>query len=398
MLRLSKSENTFVRIFIIFSFTAYVIFLYGQIISNATPTFLNNLASLKIRWRHILLLLSLIIIAIQFLFWKKKEAMLKFINTTTLIFTISLIITNLFSYKLYDFSYKLPIVKRTVSNVPNKVKPIVLIVLDEYQGIPFKANNRIIGNNILANYLNKEGWEVRRKFKTHEISTIYSISSLFNFNLSENSEFSEIPFFTADNLLRNSFLVKNLENRKITFSNYSFFNIGGLNKWSQLHLIPDSFLDLFFEFSVLPLIKMNIISIKSGNKRNIDFATSIYNSQLLEKSNFVLNNKNLSGLTYIHFFMPHSPYHFQDKINLYEVNTSNYYLYWNFCNNKIIHMLQDSNYQNRLKIIITGDHGFRSDPQINPYNTFSAFYGFEKNEIDQLKSVQDIGKLIADNF
>ena len=84
MLRLSKSENTFVRIFIIFSFTAYVIFLYGQIISNATPTFLNNLASLKIRWRHILLLLSLIIIAIQFLFWKKKEAMLKFINTTTL--------------------------------------------------------------------------------------------------------------------------------------------------------------------------------------------------------------------------------------------------------------------------------------------------------------------------
>ena len=61
-------------------------------------------------------------------------------------------------------------------------------------------------------------------------------------------------------------------------------------------------------------------------------------------------------------------------------------------------MLQDSNYQNRLKIIITGDHGFRSDPQINPYNTFAAFYGFEKNEIDQLKSVQDIGKLIADNF
>lgn len=398
MLKLSDSENHNVRIFIIFSFTFYLIFFYGQIIPNALHGYIDNLLSLKIRWRYILVFLGVLITAIQLVFWNKKEAMLKFINTTLLIFTISLVASNFFKNKSTNFSYDAQVVKSLNKVVSTTDKPVVLIVLDEYQGMPFKVNNRVVNDNILAEFLNKEGWQVKKKINTQEISTIHSLSSLFNFNLSGNHEFSKIPFFTADKLLRESSLIRTLAERKINFTNYSFFNIGAFNKWQQLYLIPDSFLDLFFEFSALPLLELNVNALKSNYNNKTNFATSVYNSQLLLKSHTVLNDSNLSGLTYIHFFMPHSPYQYQDEISLYNVNASNYYLYWNFCNKKIMQMLQKSNYSDRLKIIITGDHGFRSDPQINPYHTFAAFYGFNKNEIEQLKSVQDIGKLIESNF
>ena len=37
------------------------------------------------------------------------------------------------------------------------------------------------------------------------------------------------------------------------------------------------------------------------------------------------------------------------------------------------------------KIIIIGDHGYRSNNEIDPYNTFGGFYGFQKEDLDEAK-------------
>ena len=50
------------------------------------------------------------------------------------------------------------------------------------------------------------------------------------------------------------------------------------------------------------------------------------------------------------------------------------------------------------RIIISTDHGFRHSSQIDRFNTFAAFYGFEKNDIERVKYVQDIGSLINHSF
>ena len=48
---------------------------------------------------------------------------------------------------------------------------------------------------------------------------------------------------------------------------------------------------------------------------------------------------------------------------------------------------------NNVKIIITGDHGLRSN-LTNDKLTMAAFRGFEEEIISKLRSVQDIASLI----
>jgi hypothetical protein len=67
-------------------------------------------------------------------------------------------------------------------------KPIILIVLDEYSS-PDELY-KILKDSAVYNFSNnlkKNGWEVRNSSYTYESSTIHSISSLFNFNLSKDS-------------------------------------------------------------------------------------------------------------------------------------------------------------------------------------------------------------------
>jgi hypothetical protein len=54
--------------------------------------------------------------------------------------------------------------------------------------------------------------------------------------------------------------------------------------------------------------------------------------------------------------------------------------------------------ENKFRIILTGDHGYRGDNRINPHYTFAAFYGFDQVSIDKIQSVQDLGSLIYGGF
>ena len=121
----------------------------------------------------------------------------------------------------------------------------------------------------------------------------------------------------------------------------------------------------------------------------------------LKKTN--LNNIENNSFVYIHLLMPHAPYEFKGTRNSYKdlANTDkldNYYDYWKFSNIMISHLLSNLTKENKYRIILTGDHGFRGDIRINPHYTFTAFYGFENKDIQKLKSVKDLGSLINGSF
>jgi hypothetical protein len=102
--------------------------------------------------------------------------------------------------------------------------------------------------------------------------------------------------------------------------------------------------------------------------------------------------------------MPHAPLHYEGELN-FKLNKSlnsneNYFNYWNFTNHMLLNkLLQPLSQSNKFKIIVTGDHGYRNNPTlINPHKTFTAYYGFDHEQITQIKSVQDLGSLIYANL
>jgi hypothetical protein len=97
--------------------------------------------------------------------------------------------------------------------------------------------------------------------------------------------------------------------------------------------------------------------------------------------------------------MPHGPMQYMPDFSIRKQNNLiNYKAYWNFTNQKLNILLRELIKDNRYRIILTGDHGYRRDKRINPHYTFSAFYGFKKESIDRIESVQDIGSLINSGF
>jgi hypothetical protein len=130
-----------------------------------------------------------------------------------------------------------------------------------------------------------------------------------------------------------------------------------------------------------------------------------HNQFLIEKG--AENIKSLAkqpSFIYVHLLMPHMPYEYKGAKNYSStsnINTvDNYISYWKFTNaliqNSFLNPLVKSA---KFKVIITGDHGYRwNKDQVNPHQTMTAYYGFPKWQVDQMKSVQDLGSLIYASY
>jgi hypothetical protein len=97
--------------------------------------------------------------------------------------------------------------------------------------------------------------------------------------------------------------------------------------------------------------------------------------------------------------MPHGPLQYEPSFPILTINNIiNYKSYWDFTNQKLNSLLTSLIKENKYRIILTGDHGYRYDKRINPHYTFTAFYGFNQESIDKINSVQDLGSLINGGF
>jgi len=301
---------------------------------------------------------------------------------------------------------KLPKKQWTVNVTHKSDKTVIFIILDEYASpAVFKKVNINKTNPDLADYLDSTGWITRKQSYSAETGTIYSISSIFNNNLSKDGNYESSNYATYTNwvevseYLKKAPVVRNLTAKNVTFKNHSFFEIADSKDFIYLYGYPHNFSDLFFISSLYPFIKEKAKKLKLGDSKLNDHTSSEYNQEVY---NLIISTLNQPGtpkqFIYLHLLMPHSPILFGDEIALKGYAINNYYKYWLFTNNKIINALKQSKHLNDYRIIISGDHGYRDDKRIDAHQTLTAFYGFDQADVDQVRSVQDIGTLIEGSF
>jgi hypothetical protein len=199
----------------------------------------------------------------------------------------------------------------------------------------------------------------------------------------------------------NSSLLKDLKKSDLKIESYGVFNFNSprdddfIPKWEYENskvfrnlttFSPYlSFLDnsnLFFD-----LLSKSIIT-RLDNRYKIDnFRKNVFEkfkNEIISKNDFV----------YYHFHLPHSPFRYKDEFTYSGSTTEDYINFWKFTSIKFNDLLLDLTSNANTKVILIGDHGFRSNKEIDPFNTFGAFYGFDKKDIEEISKVQDIGKLI----
>jgi hypothetical protein len=291
----------------------------------------------------------------------------------------------------------------TIDNRSMNKKPIVLIIMDEYSA-PDELYKIVKDSSVyhFSNTLQRKGWEVRNSSYTYESSTIHSISSLFNFNLSKDSMYDKQTTETiVSKKMIKAALLDSLGSKGVAFNNYGIFHIGNTQPLTQLYLYPTSFIEHFLIRTTYAEEKN-----KSGNFKLKNLVKSYGN--IYEHNASILNNlpailkeqKNKKSFTYVHLFIPHAPFYYGKEFPVQHViNFENYFMFWKFTNTKMEALLDSINKQGDYRIILTGDHGYRrNEHQENYHYSFTAFKGFDSLALKQTESIQDIGLLINAGF
>ncbi|MHA8078894.1 hypothetical protein [Aquirufa antheringensis] len=278
-------------------------------------------------------------------------------------------------------------------------KPVILLILDEYSSpTELYKNNPDTSLLEFSNRLISSGWEVNNTQYSNDLSTINSLSSLFNYNLNFSVDRSNINQGIYE--LRGSSLIHHLEKKGVKIYNFGIFDIGRSKAFSKIYYYENvekksTFLRQLFAKSLIAFLYDSIPGVRQ----------SYHNRYLIENSYRKI--KTLEGqkaFIYLHLLMPHSPLIYKGNrmfnSSIYLDRFENYEMYWRFTNSILKAPLLNSLVQNNaFKIIITGDHGYRGEPKkVNPHKTMTAYYGFERSQTSKIKSVQDLGSLINASF
>ena len=395
--KLNKKTYTIISLFFV---VISILYFYGLYITIFIQKGVQDYFLYVIRGRTIIKFsLGLLILLIFIL--KKKRINFKYLNVFLIVFSL----INIFTYVNNPKEKRKEEFKSSFVSMPIKnshVKPILLIISDEYAS-PDGLYQIYKDSSIyqFSNKLSKKGWITKNSFYSYEISTIHSLSSLFNFNLSKNEKYSkQIIANIGTYELVHAIIADSLEKKKVEIINFGVFHIGKYPYLNRLYFYPNSFIENIMIHTIYYTIKFN-----TGNFNKSGLASSYYPMETHNKYIFnhladTLNTlSNYKTFAYIHIYMPHGPFQYKPNFpNRAENNIVNYKAYWDFTNQKLNTLLIDLIRENKYRIILAGDHGYRNDKRIDPNNTFSAFYGFDQASIDKINSVQDLGSLINGGF
>ena len=377
-----------------------IIFFYGIYISSFIQKKLYDLLHFEIRGRTIIIILIISVLLILIKLWRKKVNYI-YLNTLFLILSSISLISSLSNYKK-DVNNKLISDFIPLSEDSNNKKSIILIISDEYAA-PDELYKAYKDSSVydFTERLKQKGWITKNSFFSFETSTIHSLSSLFNFNLSKKNNYSaQAVSKIGAKMIVESKLADSLKLKNIKVLNFGIFHLGKEKYLNRLYPYPISFIEDIFKNTIYYLFKINKANIDGKGLERSSNPIEIHNKYLFTNLCDTINKKtNDIFFAYTHLIMPHMPFQYGSEFKVKNKNDlSNYLLYWNFTNTKLEKLLSELIEKNMYRIILTGDHGYRNDEFINPHNTFTAFYGFEQKSIQKIQSVQDLGSLIYSNF
>ena len=377
-----------------------MVFFYGYYFVNPIYNFFNKKWAFEIRGLSTILILLLTTLLLQYFIIFKKKKNYKYFNTFLLIFGILTLIfehnpnsKKKINYSLFHNVYK------SIHLQDSVVKPMLLIVSDEYNS-PDNLYTLFKDSNLyqFSTQLKKDGWIVRNNSYSYETSTIHSVASILNFNLSLNKDYKESDLAAIEYYyLKHSLLIDSLYKKDVKFINFGIFDINNNEKKSSLYIYPESFTENFLIYSCYMFAKRQLIKFNEEKLNNKDELIMEHNKFILNNITSKIDKADAKTFIKIHLYMPHAPLYYEPEFKKLELkNVNNYLQYWNFTNKKLTEMLSKLN-KNKYRIILTGDHGLRGMPT-NPHATFTAFYGFDSTALKSIHSVQDLGNLINGSF
>jgi hypothetical protein len=392
-----KKYNTLITIIV----TSFVfVFFYGYYFVNPIYNFFNKNLGIEIRGLSTILILLLTSLLLQYSIIFKKKGNYKYFNAFLLIFGVLTLLfehnpnsTKKINYNLFHNAYK------SIHLQDSVVKPVLLIVSDEYNS-PDNLNSLLHDSSLyqFSTQLKKDGWEVRNNSYSYETSTIHSVASILNFNLSLNKDYKESDLAAIEYYyLKHSLLIDSLYKKQVKFINFGIFDINNNEKNSSLYIYPESFTENFLIYSCYMFAKRQLIKFNEERLKNKNELIMEHNKFILNNITSEINKADAKTFIKIHLYMPHAPLYYEPEFKKLELKNINDYLqYWNFTNKKLTEMLSKLN-KNKYRIILTGDHGLRGMPT-NPHASFTAFYGFDTTALKNIHSVQDLGNLINWSF
>lgn len=399
LFKLNEKLNTYLSFFIVF---ISILFFYGLYLTDYIEKYYLDHFHTTIRGRTIIEFCLALFIVILFLL-KKKHTNFNYLNVFLILFSSISILASIANTKTKDGKkkeFKNSFTTIRVSERP--IKPIILIISDEYtspDGLYQVYKDSSIYKFSIE--LAHNGWITKNSFYSYETSTIHSLSSLFNFNLSKNKHYGkEGNANISAAKLMNASITDSLEMKNIEIINFGVFHLGKHPYLNRLYLYPTSLIESVLMHTIYYIFKSHTGNFDKSGFNNSYFPVEAHNKYIFSHLVDTLNTLNKAqSFVYTHLFMPHGPMQFNPDFPLRpKSNIINYKAYWNFTNQKLNPLLTSLIKENKYRIILTGDHGYRKDKRINPHYTFTAFYGFNKESIDKIQSVQDLGSLINGSF
>ena len=400
----------FNRFFKIISYTFVVYFFYSYLVYTDSYYYIQGFS---FRYFSLIFIILTFIILYQFKTEKSKNFLNFVIFTFSFLIFLNINTSSLKSSiesKLEGFSQKKI---SFLDDSINKNFPIILIVCDELASSSEIFNlTESYADYDFDNSLKSKSYFLKEKFYSHTKSTKISMASMLNFNIQNNTYIKDQEEKTDNfrttsklkNLIKFNSLTDSLNKYNIKSFSYGLINFPRGEKpkektnhlWGALSFEPfvvffknENFLSDFLYKSVLNFIDKRIALennfFDNSRKETLD---------KLEKIHFKNNS-----FYYFHFYAPHDPFSYFDEFveNKNITRIENHINYRRFVLNKLLKKLNLEKFK-ETKVIIVGDHGYRGNEEINPLNTFGAFYGFEKTNLDLITSPQDIAHLILHNF
>ena len=399
LFKLNEKLNTYLSFFIVF---ISILFFYGLYLTDYIEKYYLDHFHTTIRGRTIIKFCLALFIVILFLL-KKKHTNFNYLNVFLILFSSISILAYIANTKTKEGKNKE--FNNSFTTIPvsvRPIKPIILIISDEYtspDGLYQVYKDSSIYKFSIE--LAHNGWITKNNFYSYETSTIHSLSSLFNFNLSKNKQYGkEANLNIASTKLMNASIADSLELKNVKIINFGIFSIGKHSYLNRLYFYSTSFFEDVLMQTIYYTLKSNTGSFNKSGFNNSYYPTEAHNKYIFSHLVDTLNTMNKrQSFVYAHLYMPHGPMQFNPDFQLRtQNNLINYTAYWNFTNQKLNPLLSSLIKENKYRIILAGDHGYRNDKRINPHYTFTAFYGFNKESIDQIQSVQDLGSLINGSF
>lgn len=397
-LGITRFKKTYFSKFIVFS---VVLFFYGYYLILFIQENLIFYLDVFIRGRYILIILIIILIL---LLGKKKSNNYRIINIYLLIFSLINILIVVFD-KGEKVSSNIDYLQSSnkIFALKSKTnKPVILIITDEYSS-PNELFKSVKDSTLFefSNYLKNAGWIVRNNFNSNEISTIHSISSLFNYNLSNINNYSNSNVFDiGPKKLMKAALHDSLVKKDVSIANFGIFHLGNSTPYSDLFIYPKDFLSQFLNTSLYYYVKLNVDAGNLEGFSKVSYPMEPHNRFIFDNMKDSLRSfKNNKLFVYAHLYMPHGPMRYYSEFKCQSNSDFICYVqYWKFTNAKILNLLKDLVKDDKFRIILSGDHGLRGYKTINSKNTFIAFYGFDNQDLTMINSVQDLGILINSSF